>query len=112
MSKKLNKKDVLRFRNEFAAEIVKTLSKAVDTLDSYPDNLDLAQAVYEVFSRNMGALDALMALRLIPQDVRLTTMMEQIAAGKELALKAHRDICSGCDGSEHLQAELRKRMVH
>lgn len=119
--KRMPRKDVAKFRDNLHTEVQAVLDKALRTLDSYPDNLDLAQAVYEVWSRHMGALDALMSLRLVPQDVRLRTMLAEIAHGKEVALQAHKTFCEGCDGVDQLQSELateptsdsrQKKLVH
>lgn len=116
--KRMPRKDVAKFRDNLHTEVQAVLDKALRTLDSYPDNLDLAQAVYEVWSRHMGALDALMSLRLIPQDVRLKTMLTEIANGKEITLKAHQSVCGDCDGVENLKSELnemfppKKGLVH
>lgn len=98
--------DVERLREKLHNDMAKLLTPLLRLADEQPDNIELLQMLYEAMSRNMGALDAFMAMHLIPQDVREKTREREFNMGRAVALEAHEEVCEGCDGAELLRKEL------
>ena len=98
--------DVERLRVKLHNDMAKLLTPLLRLADEEPDNIELLQMLYEVMSRNMGALDAFMAMHLVPQNVREQTREREFHLGRAVALEAHEEVCAGCDGAEMLRKEL------
>lgn len=94
------------FRDRLYQQAKSVLDLGLAAMDADPDNVELAKVVYEVWSRNMGALDALMGLRGVPFEARQKSLREGILEGKRLSFVAHKAVCKGCENSKNLQQEI------
>jgi hypothetical protein len=94
------------FRDRLYQQAKDVLDAGLAAMDADPDNVDLAQTVYEVWSRNMGALDAMMCLRGVPYEARQKSLRQGILEGKRLSLDAHAKVCRGCENSDALREEI------
>lgn len=94
------------YQNELYDSVQRTLLPHLRRADTEPDNTELLQAIYEVWSRTMGALDAFMAMHGIPQNVRARTLEAELRVGKLMALAAHEQVCGECDGVQALRREM------
>lgn len=95
-----------QFRNDLYDRAQKLVDEAIRVVDDHPDNPDYPRILFEVWSRNMGAIDALFCLRGFPKDARKTSLVTGIHEGRKLILRAHEATCPNCDGSKQLQEEL------
>lgn len=98
--------EVSQFSTWLYSEVRDLVNEALAVCDDHEEDARYIQTVYEVMSRNMGALDALTCLRAVPRPLRRQAMRQNFLLGKRLALETHRESCKGCEGGNALEQEL------
>lgn len=94
------------FRKRLYLQAQKLLDSGLSAMDAAPDDEGIARIVYEVWSRNMGALDAMLCIRGYTFEQRQEFLRVGFLEGKQFALDSHREVCKGCEGSDELQHEI------
>ena len=98
--------EVDSFTDWIETEVEQLLSEALEICDQNDKDPKFIQRLYETWSRSVGALDAAVGLRGVPQDLRLRALRHGIQHGKAATLEEHLTKCKGCEQSAALEREL------
>lgn len=93
------------FAERVSSQIEDVLQDAMEVCEVY-DDAEFLQAVYEIWGRNMGMLDAVSCLRGVALATRQRSMRNQFLSAKQEVLETHRRSCKACPQSDLLLAEI------
>lgn len=96
-----------QFRDTLYDRVQVVVNDALKEIEAHPDRQgEYAQALFEVWSRNMGAIDAILCLQGIPKNLRRAELSSGLQAGRNMTLVAHEATCKNCPGGAELRAEI------